>query len=131
MALGGIVALKEAGYRPGLDVMVGGLNWSQQAVDRVLNREMVVTYGGHFLLGAWAMVVLRDYKDGRDFAEEDVRLQFPMGAFDLPVARRFPDIGKVDWSRVDFTRFSKTRNPALARYNFSPDAVLGQLEANR
>lgn len=128
MALGAIAALKEAGYRPGADVMVGGLNWSQAAVDRVLNHEMVVTYGGHFLLGAWAMVVLRDYKDGRDFAEEDVRLQFPMGAFDLPVARRFPEIGKVDWNRVDFTRFSKTRNSAVTRYNFSPDAVLGQLE---
>lgn len=131
MALGAIAALKAAGYRPGRDVMVGGLNWSQQAIDRVLNHEMVVTYGGHFLLGAWAMVVLRDYKDGRDFAEEDTRLHFPMGAFDLPVARRFPNIGKVDWSRVDFTRFSKTRNPALARYNFSPDAVLGQFESNR
>lgn len=131
MALGAIAALKEAGYRPGVDIMVGGLNWSQEAVDRVLNREMVVSYGGHFLLGAWAMVIIRDYKDGRDFAEEDVRLQFPMGSFDLPVARRFPEIGKVDWNRVDFTRFSKTRNPAVARYNFSPDAVLGQLEANR
>ena len=130
MALGAIAALKEAGYRPGVDVMVGGLNWSQAAVDRVLKHEMVVTYGGHFLLGAWAMVVLRDYKDGRDFAEEDLRLHFPMGAFDLPVARRFPEIGKVDWNRVDFTRFSKTRNPAVTRYNFSPDAVLGQLEAN-
>jgi ABC-type sugar transport system substrate-binding protein len=131
MALGAIAALKEAGYRPGVDVMVGSLNWSQAAVDRVLKHEMVVTYGGHFLLGAWAMVVLRDYKDGRDFAEEDVRLQFPMSAFDLPVARRFPEIGKVDWNRVDFTRFSKTRNPAVTRYSFSPDAVLGQLEANR
>ena len=131
MALGAIAALKAAGYRPGLDVMVGGLNWSQEAVDRVLNREMVVSYGGHFLLGAWAMILIRDHKDGRDFAEEDVRLQIPMGAFDLPLARRFPEIGKVNWDRVDFTRFSKTRNPALARYNFSPDAVLGQLEASR
>jgi ABC-type sugar transport system substrate-binding protein len=131
MALGAIAALKEAGYRPGVDVMVGGVNWSQEAVDRVLNGEMVVTYGGHFLLGAWAMVVLRDYQDGRDFAAEDVRLQSPMGAFDLPVARRFPEIGKVDWNRVDFSRFSKTRNPAITRYSFSPDAVLGQLEVNR
>jgi ABC-type sugar transport system substrate-binding protein len=129
MALGAIAALKEAGYHPGIDVMVGGLNWSQEAVDRVLNHEMVVTYGGHFLLGAWAMVVLRDYQDGRDFAEEDVRLQIPMGAFDLPVARRFPEIGKVDWRRVDFTRFSKTRNPAVTRYTFTPDAVLRQLKA--
>ena len=131
MALGAITALREAGYQPGVDVMVGGLNWSQAAVERVLKGEMVVTHGGHFLLGAWAMVVLRDYHDGRDFAEEDARLQFPMGAFDLPVARRFPEIGKVDWRKVDFTRFSKVRNRAVTRYNFSPDAVLGQLASTQ
>jgi ABC-type sugar transport system substrate-binding protein len=131
MALGGLRALGENGYRPGLDVLVGGLNWSQPAVDRVLKNEMVITHGGHFLLGAWAMVMLRDLRDGRDFAEEDVRLQVPMGAIDLAVARRFPEIGKVDWSKVDFTRFSKTRNPAVVRYEFSPEAVLDQLRLAR
>jgi hypothetical protein len=75
------------------------------------------------------MVVLRDYHDGRDFAEEYVRLQFPMGAMDLPFARRFPEIGKVDWRNVDFTRFSKTRNPEIKHYNFRPDAVLSQLSS--
>jgi ABC-type sugar transport system substrate-binding protein len=127
MALGAITALREAGYKPGVDVVVGGLNWSQRGVEQVLKGEMVVTHGGHFLLGAWAMIILRDYHDGRDFAEEDVRLRFPMGAFDLPVARRFPEIGKVDWRTVDFTRFSKIRNPAVTRYNFTPDAVLSHL----
>jgi len=53
-----------------------------------------------------------------------------MGAFVLLLARRFLEIGKVDWRRVDFTRFSKTRNPTVTRYNFSPDAVLGRLDAN-
>jgi ABC-type sugar transport system substrate-binding protein len=131
MALGAITALREAGYKPGVDVVVGGLNWSQGGVEQVLKGEMVVTHGGHFLLGAWAMVVLRDYHDGRDFAEEDVRLQFPMGAFDLSVARRFPEIGKVDWRAVDFTRFSKIRNPAVMRYKFTPDAVLSHLPPSR
>jgi ABC-type sugar transport system substrate-binding protein len=129
MALGALAALREAGYKPGVDVLIGGLNWSQEAVEKVLNGEMVLTHGGHFLLGAWAMVILRDYHDGRDFAEEDVRLQIPMGAIDLPVARRFPDIGKTDWASVDFTRFSTTRNPALKHYEFTPDAVLTQLPA--
>jgi len=127
MALGAITALRERGYVPGKDVLIGGLNWSQDAVDKVLDGEMVVTEGGHFLLGAWAMVTLRDTHDGRDFAEEDVRLQIPMGAIDLPVARRFPEIGKVDWRKVDFTKFSKTRNPAVKRYEFTPDAVLAKL----
>jgi ABC-type sugar transport system substrate-binding protein len=129
MALGGMAALRERGYKPGTDVLVGGLNWSQDAIARVLDHEMVVTYGGHFLLGAWAMVVLRDHRDGRDFAEEDVRLEVPMGAINLPVARRFPDIGKVDWRQVDFTRFSKTRNSAVKRYEFTPDAVLAQFRS--
>jgi len=46
---------------------------------------------------------------------------------DLPLARRFPEIGKVDWRNVDFTRFSKTRNPKTTHYNFRPEAVLSQL----
>ena len=50
-----------------------------------------------------------------------------MGAIDMPVARRFPDIGNTDWRKVDFTRFSKTRNPELKRYEFTQDAVLTQL----
>lgn len=129
MAFGAITGLREAGYQPGVDVLVGGLNWSRRAIERVLDREMVLTYGGNFLGGAWAMVVLRDYHDGRDFAEEDVRLQFPTGAFDFAVARRFPEFGKIDWGRIDFARFCKTRNPAVTRYDFTPDAVLSQLTA--
>ena len=33
MALGAITALREAGYKPGVDVVVGGLNWSRGGVD--------------------------------------------------------------------------------------------------
>jgi ABC-type sugar transport system substrate-binding protein len=131
MALGAMTALRDNGYQPGVDVLVGGLNWSEEAVARVLNGEMVLTHGGHFLVGAWAMVILRDLHDGRDFAEEDERLQFPMGAIDHPVARRFPNIGAIDWRLVDFTRFSKVRNPAVTRYGFTPDAVLAQLSSAR
>ncbi|MBI1774182.1 MAG: ABC transporter substrate-binding protein [Proteobacteria bacterium] len=129
MALGALTALGEAGYKPGVDVVVGGLNWNQPAIERVLKGEMLLSHGGHFLGGAWAMVLLRDHHDGRDFAEEDVRLQFPMGAFDAPVARRFPNIGSLDWKKVDFTKFAKSRNPTLTRYDFTPDAVLRQLSS--
>jgi ABC-type sugar transport system substrate-binding protein len=129
MAFGAITALREAGHKPGADVIVGGFDWSQGAIDRVLHGDMIATEGGHFLAGAWAMVMLRDYHDGRDFAEEDVRLEFRMGAMDLLLARRFPEIGKVDWRDLDFTQFSKTRNPKLTNYNFRPDAVLTQVSS--
>jgi ABC-type sugar transport system substrate-binding protein len=127
LAFGALRALHEAGYQPGKDVVVGGLNWSQGAIDRVLSGEMLLTHGGHFLGGAWVMVLIRDHHDGRDFAEEDVRLQFPMTAFTRPIAARFPNIGKIDWRRVDFTKFSKSKNPSIQRYSFTADAVMNQL----
>jgi ABC-type sugar transport system substrate-binding protein len=128
MALGAMAALVERGYRPGVDVLFGGINWNQAAVDKILSREMVLTYGGNLLQGAWAMVMLRDHKDGRDFAEEDVRLQVPMSPIDLAIARRFPKVGDIDWGKVNFARFSKTRNPAIVQYKFSLDEVLLQLQ---
>jgi hypothetical protein len=33
----------------------------------------------------------------------------------------------VDWRKIDFTKFSKTRNPAVKRYQFTTDAVLDDL----
>jgi ABC-type sugar transport system substrate-binding protein len=102
MAFSAIAALRKAG-KAGVDGVVGRLNWSEGGIERVLRGEMLLTHGGHFLGRAWAMVVLRDHHDGGDSAEEDVRLQFPIGAIELPIARRFPDIGRLDCRRVDGT----------------------------
>ena len=130
MALSAAILRRPAAWARATKVTLdvgGGLNWSQSAVERVLKSEMLLTHRGHFLGAAWSMVVLRHYHDGRDAAEEDVRLQFPMGAIDLPLARRFPEIGKVDWRHVDFSRFSKTRNSAVTRCDFTPEAALSAL----
>jgi ABC-type sugar transport system substrate-binding protein len=128
MALGAMAALVERGYRPGTDVLFGGINWNQAAVDKILSGEMVLTYGGNLLQGAWAMVLVRDFTDGRDFAEEDVRQQIPMTAIDRQLARRFPKVDEIDWRKVDFTRFCKSRNPTLDAYKFTLDSVLSQLQ---
>jgi hypothetical protein len=48
-----------------------------------------------------------------------------MGVVDLPNRMALPR--HRHWRQVDCTRFSKTRDPAVIRYNFTPDAVLGSL----
>ena len=118
MALGAITALREAGYRSGADVMVGGLDWNQGAIERVLNGEMVLTHGGHFLLGAWAAVVLPRPPRRSGLRRGGRPPAISMGASICRWRGDFRRIGKVDWRTVDFTRFSKTRNPAVTRYNF-------------
>ena len=51
MALGALSAVKLRNYNPGKSVFIGGLNWSNAALEKVANGELVVTVGGHFMLG--------------------------------------------------------------------------------
>ena len=43
---------------------------------------MTLTHGGHFFAGVYAMVMIYDYQNGIDFADENVDINFPMSAID-------------------------------------------------
>ncbi|WP_192037022.1 ABC transporter substrate-binding protein [Halomonas sp. YLGW01] len=126
MALGAIQALEAAGIEPGTEVAIAGLNWSPEGVAHVTSGQMVLTDGGHFLAGGFAMVMLRDHADGR-LPPRYAWARFPMDALDASRARRFsPYLTSPDWSRVQFADFRR-RDGA---YDFSPLGVLEQLEAH-
>lgn len=125
IALGAIQALEEAGLTPGEDVVVAGLNWSAAAVREVRAGRMTLTHGGHFLAGAWAMVLLYDYANGNDFARPDPHVRFPMTAITAANAEAFAErVGDRDWSRVDFRAFTRTHNPQQSRYAFTLQRLL-------
>jgi hypothetical protein len=78
--------------------------------------------GGHFIAGAWSLVMLYDYHHGRDFAaEEGLEVDQSMFVLFTPsLADRFLErYGDMRFERVDFRRFSKVLNPKLKRYDFS------------
>ena len=132
MALGACDALRARGAAPGRDALVVGLNWLGDALRLVKSGELVASAGGHFLGGAWALVLLRDHHDGLDFASEGLELQFPMGLVDEKNAAAVLSVlGDPQWNRVDFGSFSKARTPGLQRYQFTPARALEQLEQNR
>ena len=128
IAFGAINALRERGYKPGDDVFVAGLNWSSDAVGMVERGEMELTHGGHFLGGAWVMVLLRDFHDGHDFAaggDPDVR--FPMMAIDRSNVKAFKKaLGDQDWGKIDFAAFTKGRSGNDRDYEFTLSAILRQ-----
>ena len=112
MALGAIEAVNEAGRKPGKDIMIGGLNWDAPALGHVQDGSMATSVGGHFMTGAWALVLLYDYHHGKDFAAGGTQLQYPIfSALDRENVTKYLDqFGKSDWGKVDFTRFSKVLN---------------------
>lgn len=132
IALGAIKAIREAGLKPGIDVKVVGLNWSQDAISHVLKDEMILTHGGHFLAGAWAMVMLYDIEQGYDFnagANPRTReVHFPMTAISQTNASDYVTyLGDQQWSRIPFKTFSLSHTKNTSGYQFTLDKILQSL----
>ena len=123
MALGAASAFAEAGLDPGRKVVFGGVNWSREGVKAVADGRMAATVGGHFLCGAWAMVMLRDHFDGPGFEQRgDARVRVPLSAITAASAPRYLDaLGDGNWDRIDFQRL---RRAPGGEYDFSLGAVL-------
>lgn len=129
MALGAIKAIREAGLKPGDDVKVAGLNWSQDAIRHVMKGEMTLTHGGHFLAGAWAMVMLYDITQGVGInagaSTESVEVHFPMTAIDQGNAADYLKyFGRQQWSSIPFKSFSLTHSKNSTGYQFTLDKLI-------
>ena len=120
MAFGAMDALQAAGGRPGVDRWFSGINTSSEAMQEVIAGRMEALAGGHFMAGAWALVMIYDHAHGRDFAaDEGLELDKPMFAlFDAELAHRYLARFASGVPALDFRPYSKVLNPRLRRYDF-------------
>ena len=128
MALGAIEALAAAGRSPGRDVLVGGVDWAPFVPDQIRAGRLAASAGGHFMDGAWALVMVFDHHHGVDPGAVQVRSQPALlSAATLDEYAVF--FREELWSRIDFSRFSRFRRPGLAAYDFSLEAVVRGIAA--
>jgi ABC-type sugar transport system substrate-binding protein len=119
MAFGAMAAWEKRGGKPGVDAWFSGINTSTDALEAVKSGRMTSLAGGHFITGAWALVMICDYHHGHDFADEGLELRRPMFAqFTPALADRYIERFSGGFDGVDFSRYSKVRNAKLKRYNF-------------
>ncbi|WP_156422029.1 ABC transporter substrate-binding protein [Paucibacter sp. KCTC 42545] len=125
MAFGAMTALEQAGRKPGRHVLVSGINTSDEAMQAVISGRLAALAGGHFMAGAWAMVMIYDYEHGQDFAAEGLELSKPMFVlFDKAMAERFLKRFGAGQVPVDFKAYSKALNPTRKQYDFAFDQLL-------
>lgn len=126
MALGAVQAIKSLGKKPGVDIFVGGVDWSDEGIEAVASGELSASVGGHFMEGAWSLILVNDYHYGIDFAgDPGVKSMTSMHSVTSDTVNDFMEkLNNPDWSRVDFKRFSKKYNPDLKKYDFSLQALL-------
>ncbi len=134
MAIGVLKSTKEkGGKKPGTDIIIGGIDWNPENLEGVKSGEISATIGGHFMEGAWTMVMIYDYANGVDFADsEGVSMKSRMGVITSKNVANFEkNLGdrsfeKID--KVDFKKFSKAMNPGMKKYSFDLDNILKQFK---
>jgi len=119
MAFGAMAVWEKRGGIPGVDAWFSGVNTSTEALEAIKSGRLTSLAGGHFITGAWALVMIYDHHHGRDFADEGLELQRPMFAeFTPPLADRYIERFSGGFDGVNFSRYSKAKNPQLKRYDF-------------
>lgn len=119
MAFGAMQSYEQRGGVPGQGAFFSGVNTSKEAMDALASGRLTALAGGHFICGAWAVVMLYDYAHGHDFRDEGLDLDRPMfTSFDAASAELFLKRYGENFDSVGFRHYSRALNPKLARYNF-------------
>jgi ABC-type sugar transport system substrate-binding protein len=127
MAFGAMEAAERGGARAGRDLLFSAINNSPEALQALLDGRLAAVVGGHYLAGAWSLVLIHDHHHGRDFADEGLEQERPMFMlFGKAEARqylaRFGSTGGVP--ALDVRPYSKKLNPGLTRYRFETRPLL-------
>ena len=133
MAIGVEKALTEQGLVQGKDYLTGGVDWSKEGLTAVKQGKISSSAGGHFMDGAWAVILLYDHFNGSPLKADSANLFYsPMSlisAADIDLL--LPHLQCNNWQAINFRLRSKVLNKQLKEYDFSPASVLAELRKNQ
>lgn len=87
---------------------IASIDWTDRGLYHYVHGELDVAVGGHFLEGAVALALLKDYAQGVDFIERlGQEFKIPMGDISAQDDKQIIDIIlHKDWEKLDFKRLS-------------------------
>ena len=125
MAFGAMQVARSRQLEPGRQMLFSAINTSPEAMQARIRGELSALAGGHFLCGAWALVMIHDHHRGHDFS--DLGLMQQQGMFMLfsaQDAERFLARHGKGLADLDFRHYSRAIKPGLARYTFDARVLL-------
>lgn len=126
MALGAMEAWRAHGGTPGVDGFFSAINSSAEALEARRQGALSALAAGHFLAGAWSLVMLYDYAHGLDFASEGLEQQRPMFVLlEGPALARWSQHAAQPLAQQwDFRSHSKRLNPRRTVYGYEFEPLL-------
>lgn len=108
------------------DIVVGTFDWKKNIIKDIREKRCDATLGGHFVEIGFALVLLYDYYNGKDFYEEfSSKINTEMEILTAENIHLYYDfLTNEEWRNVDFKRYSKVLNKDLKKYDFSFKTLL-------
>ncbi len=129
MALGVAQGVEAHGKTVGIDILTGGIDWADFAIDKVKDGTFTASVGGHYMDGAWGLVMLYDYHFGQVLENKSAKSEFSALTTDN-VDTYIEKFSDMNWDTIDFTKFSKIKNKNVKTYKFGLNELLNQLNSN-
>lgn len=120
-AIGSVKAIEAHGLTSGKDIIVASIDWLPEVFDYIREGKIEASFGGHFMDGAWALILAYDYKNGHDFVNSpDVNMYSSWQIINRENVNLYGSkLEAQDWNSIDFKALSKSHNPQLQNYNFN------------
>jgi len=130
MAIGVEQALTGRGLVQGKDYLTGGVDWSIGGLNAVKQGKISTSVGGHFMDGAWALIMLYDHFNGERLDGQELYLYHsPMSLISsTEIDILLPYLNSHKWDKINFQLRSKVFNKDLKQYDFSPTSILQELK---
>lgn len=122
VALGALRAVRDRGTA----VLVAGTGGTRNALSSIAQGGLAATVGGHYLVGALALVMLHDHHHGKDFAVDggpDQRLDC-LHVIRQDNAARYDRALFQRGAGLDFSIYSRALHPRTGRYDFRIERLL-------
>nr|CRH05695.1 putative Histidine kinase with Peripla BP 1 family domain, Bacterial extracellular solute-binding proteins, family 3 domain, PAS 3 domain, PAS domain, Hise Kin Sens doamin, PAS 4 fold domain, HisKA domain, HATPase c domain, two Response reg domains and Hpt domain [Candidatus Magnetococcus massalia] len=106
--------------------LVGGVGWDIQSADYLRDGRQQVSVGGHFLDGAWAVVMLQDYLSGRDFSNHKLRYKSLMRTVSSQELERYSAYFTLKPASLSFYPYALRTSSETKRYRFDLKTALAK-----
>jgi len=127
MALGVLDSLKAKPSEHQPSMVVGGFDWTLEAVKEIKQGNLHASVGGHIFQGAWTLVLAKDLLLGKIGKYKSI--SYSLEIIDTQNVNRFEIFAtNYDWDTIDFNKFRLSEGQLETEYPFNIDRVLSQIK---
>ncbi|AWB65983.1 hypothetical protein C2869_05805 [Saccharobesus litoralis] len=111
--------------------IIGGIDWSIDAIEAVKKQRISATVGGHFMQAAWAIIMAYDHSMGLDVGHSQAAMPLSHQLITQDNAKHFHSLWQSKiWHCINFKQFSLALNRNQTYYQFDFERLVTSNTAN-